>query len=282
MIKVIGIIGAGQMGNGIAHIASLSGFQVKLLDSDKDALRQATQTIDRNMERQVRRSIVSDSDRAAALGRIETGHDYAMFESCDIVIEAATEQESIKQEIFQTLIPHLSDKAIIATNTSSISITRLGAGTDRPDRFIGMHFMNPVPIMKLVEIIRGDNTSDETCEQTIAWSEAIGKTCGVANDFPGFIANRILMPMINEAVWSLHTGVGDRESIDIVMNLGCNFPMGPLALADYIGLDICLSIMEVMHQGLKEDKYAPCPLLGEMVTAGKLGVKSGAGFYDYE
>ena len=281
MIKTIGVIGAGQMGNGIAHIAALSGFEIKLLDSDQDALRGAIETIDRNMERQVRRSIVSDSDRAAALGRIKTGHDYAMFKSCGIVIEAATENESIKKEIFQTLIPHLSDEAIIATNTSSISITRLGASTDRPGRFIGMHFMNPVPMMKLVELIRGLGTDEETYRITRDLAEKMGKTVAMAEDFPAFIVNRILLPMINEAVYTLYEGVGNVVAIDTALKLGANHPMGPLELADFIGLDICLAVMQVLYEGLADTKYRPCPLLVKYVEAGWLGRKSGRGFYDY-
>lgn len=281
MIKTIGIIGAGQMGNGIAHIAALSGFEIKLLDSSKDALRKALETIDRNMERQVRRSIVSDSDRAQALKRIEIGHDYALFETCDIVIEAATENESIKKEIFQTLIPHLRDDAIIATNTSSISITRLGAGTDRPNRFIGMHFMNPVPMMKLVELIRGLGTDEETYRVTRELAEKMGKTVAMSEDFPAFIVNRILLPMINEAVYTLYEGVGNVSAIDTAMKLGANHPMGPLELADFIGLDTCLAVMQVLYEGLADTKYRPCPLLVKYVEAGWLGRKSGRGFYDY-
>ena len=281
MIQKIGIIGAGQMGNGIAHIAALSGFEIKLLDSNKDALRKAIETIDRNMERQVRRSIVSDSDRAQALKRIETGHDYALFETCDIVIEAATEKESIKKEIFQTLIPHLRDDAIIATNTSSISITRLGAGTDRPNRFIGMHFMNPVPMMKLVELIRGLGTDEETYRVTRELAEKMGKTVAMSEDFPAFIVNRILLPMINEAVYTLYEGVGNVSAIDTAMKLGANHPMGPLELADFIGLDTCLAVMQVLYEGLADTKYRPCPLLVKYVEAGWLGRKSGRGFYDY-
>jgi len=281
MIKKIGIIGAGQMGNGIAHIGSLCGFEVKLLDSNEAALGKALDTIDRNMERQVRRSIVRDSDRAAALGRIETGRDYAMFEDCDIVIEAATEKESIKKEIFQALIPHLKDDAIVATNTSSISITRLAASTDRPGRFIGMHFMNPVPMMKLVELIRGLGTDEETYQITRDLAEKMGKTVAMSEDFPAFIVNRILLPMINEAVYTLYEGVGNVAAIDTAMKLGANHPMGPLELADFIGLDTCLAVMQVLYEGLADTKYRPCPLLVKYVEAGWLGRKSGRGFYDY-
>ncbi len=281
MIKIIGIIGAGQMGNGIAHVAALSGLEIKLLDADSGVLDAAVAAIDANIERQVRRSIVTDSDRAAALGRIETGQDYAFFGGCDIVIEAATENESIKKEIFQTLIPHLGDEAIIATNTSSISITRLGASTDRPGRFIGMHFMNPVPMMKLVELIRGLGTDEETYRVTRELAEKMGKTVAMSEDFPAFIVNRILLPMINEAVYTLYEGVGNVSAIDTAMKLGANHPMGPLELADFIGLDTCLAVMQVLYEGLADTKYRPCPLLVKYVEAGWLGRKSGRGFYDY-
>ncbi|MEC8699117.1 MAG: 3-hydroxybutyryl-CoA dehydrogenase, partial [Pseudomonadota bacterium] len=270
MIEVIGIIGAGQMGNGIAHVSSVAGYSVQLLDMDQERLDAALATIEKNMARQVRRTLLSDEDKAAALGRIQTSLDYASFGDCDIVIEAAAEDESVKREIFKTLVPHLGEKTLIASNTSSISITRLATITDRPERFIGMHFMNPVPMMKLVELIRGLATSDETFEEVRALAKALGKTVSVAEDFPAFIVNRILMPMINEAVYTLYEGVGNVAAIDRAMKLGANHPMGPLELADFIGLDTCLSIMQVLYEGLADSKYRPCPLLVKYVEAGWL------------
>ncbi len=281
MIEVIGIIGAGQMGNGIAHVSSVAGYSVQLLDMDQERLDAALATIEKNMARQVRRTLLSDEDKAAALGRIQTSLDYASFGDCDIVIEAATEDESVKRKIFKTLVPHLGEKTLIASNTSSISITRLATITDRPERFIGMHFMNPVPMMKLVELIRGLATSDETFEEVRALAKALGKTVSVAEDFPAFIVNRMLMPMINEAVYTLYEGVGNVAAIDRAMKLGANHPMGPLELADFIGLDTCLSIMQVLYEGLADSKYRPCPLLVKYVEAGWLGHKTGRGFYDY-
>ena len=281
MIKTVGIIGAGQMGSGIAHVAALAGFDVRILDVNEAALNAVKGEIDRNMDRQVRRSLVSEADRTAALGRISTSTDYALFGDCEIVIEAATENEAIKKEIFKTLIPHLSADAIIASNTSSISITRLGASTDRPGRFIGMHFMNPVPMMKLVELIRGLGTDKETYETVRDLALKMGKTVASAEDFPAFIVNRILLPMINEAVYTLYEGVGNVEAIDTAMKLGANHPMGPLELADFIGLDTCLAVMQVLYDGLADSKYRPCPLLVKYVEAGWLGRKSGRGFYDY-
>ena len=281
MIKRIGVIGAGQMGNGIAHVSSVAGYSVQLLDMDQERLDAALATIEKNMARQVRRTLLSDEDKAAALGRIQTSLDYASFGDCDIVIEAAAEDESVKREIFKTLVPHLGEKTLIASNTSSISITRLATITDRPERFIGMHFMNPVPMMKLVELIRGLATSDETFEEVRALAKALGKTVSVAEDFPAFIVNRILMPMINEAVYTLYEGVGNVAAIDRAMKLGANHPMGPLELADFIGLDTCLSIMQVLYEGLADSKYRPCPLLVKYVEAGWLGHKTGRGFYDY-
>jgi 3-hydroxybutyryl-CoA dehydrogenase len=281
MIKTIGVIGAGQMGNGIVHVATLAGYDLKLVDLSQDQIDKAIETIGRNMDRQIRRKMITEDDKAAALNRIETGLDYAMLGDCDIVIEAATENEEIKRDIFKTLVPHLNETALLATNTSSLSITRLATVTDRPERFIGMHFMNPVPLMKLIELIRGLATSDETFQAVRKLSEDLGKTIAVAEDFPAFIVNRILLPMINEAVYTLYEGVGGVEAIDTAMKLGANHPMGPLELADFIGLDVCLSVMQVLYDGLADSKYRPCPLLVKYVEAGWLGRKSGRGFYDY-
>jgi 3-hydroxybutyryl-CoA dehydrogenase len=281
MIKTIGVIGAGQMGNGIAHVCAASGFDVKLVDLSQDQLDAALVTINKNMDRQVKRSLLSEDDKAAALGRIETGVDYALFGGCDFVIEAATENEEIKRAVFQQLLPHLKADALLASNTSSISITRLAASTDRPERFIGMHFMLPVPVMKLVELIRGLATDEETFQAIKTLAETLGKDVAVAEDFPAFIVNRILLPMINEAVYTLYEGVGGVEAIDKAMRLGANHPMGPLELADFIGLDTCLSIMQVLYEGLADSKYRPCPLLVKYVEAGWLGRKAGRGFYDY-
>ncbi len=281
MIKTIGIIGAGQMGNGIAHVAALAGYDVKLLDIGEEELERALATISHNMDRQIRRGVITGEDKEKALRRIETGLDYGMFEDCDIVIEAATENEEIKREVFKKLVPHLKDEALVATNTSSLSITRLAVITDRPERFIGMHFMNPVPMMDLVELIRGLATSDETFETVRALAEDLGKTVAVAEDFPAFIVNRILLPMINEAVYTLYEGVGTVEAIDTAMRLGAKHPMGPLELADFIGLDTCLAVMQVLYEGLSDSKYRPCPLLVKYVEAGWLGRKVGRGFYDY-
>ncbi len=281
MIKTIGIIGAGQMGNGISHVAALAGRDVRLVDIDKAKIDQAMSIIEANMDRQVRRGRISNDDKKAALARITTGLDYKILGDCDMVVEAATENEEIKREILKKLVPYLKDSALIASNTSSLSITRLATVTDRPERFIGMHFMNPVPVMKLVELIRGLATSDETFQATRELSEDLGKTVAVAEDFPAFIVNRILLPMINEAVYTLYEGVGGVEAIDTAMKLGANHPMGPLELADFIGLDTCLSVMQVLYDGLADSKYRPCPLLVKYVEAGWLGRKSGRGFYDY-
>jgi 3-hydroxybutyryl-CoA dehydrogenase len=281
MIERIGIIGAGQMGNGIAHVAAVAGCSVVLLDLSQQRIDAGIETITQNLARQVRRDLLSESDRLAAFDRILTTLDYADFGECDFVIETATEDETVKREIFKTLIPYLKETALISSNTSSISITRLATTTDRPERFIGMHFMNPVPMMDLVELIRGLATSEETYQEVRTLAKKMGKTISVAEDFPAFIVNRILMPMINEAVYTLYEGVGNVAAIDRAMKLGANHPMGPLELADFIGLDTCLSIMQVLYEGLADSKYRPCPLLVKYVEAGWIGRKSGRGFYDY-
>jgi 3-hydroxybutyryl-CoA dehydrogenase len=280
-IGKVGVVGAGQMGNGIAHVCALAGLPVVLTDAQPAALDRALATIGRNMDRQVGRSLISVEDRDAAIGRIVTGSDYAAFGDCDFVIECATEKESVKDAIFAALVPHLAPHCLLASNTSSISITRLAAKTDRPERFIGMHFMNPVPVMKLVEIIRGIATDDPTFQAVMALARRLNKMTAVAEDFPAFIVNRILVPMINEAVYALYEGVGSVAAIDTSMKLGANHPMGPLELADFIGLDTCLSIMHVLHDGMSDSKYRPCPLLVKYVEAGWLGRKTGRGFYDY-
>jgi len=281
MIENVGIVGAGQMGGGIAHVVSLSGRKVYLLDIDQGLLTGSIQTIEKNMARQASRGKVSEDDVKAALSRIETGTDYSGFSNCDIVIEAATENEDVKRKIFEEILGFLSDHALLATNTSSISITRLASTTDRPEKFIGMHFFNPVPVMQLVELIKGIATSQETFQTVKALSESLGKTVAEAEDFPAFIVNRILVPMINEAVYAVYEGVGTVSSVDIGLRLGANHPMGPLQLADFIGLDTCLSVMQVMYAGLADPKYRPCPLLVKYVEAGWLGKKAGKGFYDY-
>ena len=280
-IRSVGVIGAGQMGSGIAHVCALAGYDVKIADISEPVLQKSIASIDSNLGRQVARGRVSEEDKAAALKRINIGTDYKLFNQSDFVIEAATEREEIKRDIFKKLVPHLKPDAIIATNTSSISITRLAATTDRPEHFIGMHFMNPVPVMTLVELIRGIATDEPTFATVRELSVKLGKTPVAAEDFPAFIVNRILLPMINEAVYTLHEGVGSVDAIDTAMHLGANHPMGPLALADFIGLDTCLSVMQVLYEGLADSKYRPCPLLVKYVEAGWLGRKAGRGFYDY-
>ncbi len=281
MIRTIGVVGAGQMGNGIAHVAALKGYTVKLVDVDAGQIEKARETIAQNMGRQLKRNLITEADRDAALKRIVTGTDYKLFEDCDIVIETAVENEEVKREILKKLCPLLKPEAVIATNTSSISITRLAAATDRPARFMGMHFMNPVPLMPLVELIRGLATDDETFAVIKDLAEKLDKTVAMAEDFPAFIVNRILLPMINEAVYTLYEGVGSVEAIDTAMRLGAHHPMGPLELADFIGLDTCLSVMQVLYDGLADSKYRPCPLLVKYVEAGWLGRKTRRGFYDY-
>jgi 3-hydroxybutyryl-CoA dehydrogenase len=280
-IKTVGIIGAGQMGNGIAHVCAVAGLNVRLNDLTLDRINQGLATINGNLARQVSRGAISEEDRKEALGRITAAETYEALADCDLVIEAATEDEAVKRQILQKLCPALRPHTMIATNTSSISITRLAAATDRPERFIGIHFMNPVPVMQLVELIRGIATEEPTFESACALIAKLGKTSTVAEDFPAFIVNRILLPMINEAIYTLYEGVGSVDAIDTAMRLGANHPMGPLQLADFIGLDTCLSVMQVLHEGLADSKYRPCPLLVKYVEAGWLGRKTKRGFYDY-
>ncbi|MGO4706101.1 3-hydroxybutyryl-CoA dehydrogenase [Microvirga sp. 2MCAF38] len=280
-IKTVGVIGAGQMGSGIAHVCSLAGLNVRLNDLSEERINAGLATINGNMARQVSKEAISESERQEALSRIVAARSYDDLAACDIVIEAATENEEVKRKIFTALCPSLRPETMVATNTSSISITRLAAATDRPERFIGIHFMNPVPVMQLVELIRGIATEESTYESAKEFIGKLGKTATVSEDFPAFIVNRILLPMINEAIYTLYEGVGSVEAIDTAMRLGANHPMGPLQLADFIGLDTCLSVMQVLHEGLADSKYRPCPLLVKYVEAGWLGRKTKRGFYDY-
>lgn len=280
-ISKVGIVGAGQMGNGIAHVFALAGYDILLNDISAENLENAKVLIERNLDRQVSRDKITAEAKAGAMARISTTQDLTALGAMDLVIEAATEREDVKNKIFETLLPHLQPHTILTSNTSSISITRLASRTDRPEKFMGFHFMNPVPIMQLVELIRGIATDEETYTALVKVVERLGKTAASAEDFPAFIVNRILMPMINEAVYTLYEGVGSVKSIDESMKLGANHPMGPLELADFIGLDTCLAIMNVLHDGLADTKYRPCPLLTKYVEAGWLGRKTQRGFYDY-
>ncbi len=280
-ISRVGVVGAGQMGNGIAHVLALAKFEVLLHDVSEETLSAARARIETNMGRQVARGKISEAQMSAALARVKAAHSLPDLGDVDLVVEAATERESVKNEIFAEILPHLRPETILTSNTSSISITRLASRTDRPERFMGFHFMNPVPVMELVELIRGIATDDATYRTMLEVVKKLGKTATSAEDFPGFIVNRILMPMINEAVYALYEGIGSVESIDLSMKLGAKHPMGPMELADFIGLDTCLAIMNVLHEGLADTKYRPCPLLTKYVEAGWLGRKTERGFYDY-
>ncbi len=280
-LQTIGVIGAGQMGNGIAHVCALAGYNVLLNDVSEERVQAGLATIDGNLARQVASGRIEEADRKAAAARIQPALSLDALGEVDLAIESVTENETVKRKIFSELCPSLRPEALLATNTSSISITRLAASTDRPERFIGMHFMNPVPVMELVELVRGIATDDSTFETARDFAEKLGKKTAVAEDFPAFIVNRILLPMINEAIYTLYEGVGSVEAIDTAMKLGAHHPMGPLQLADLIGLDTCLSIMQVLHEGLADSKYRPCPLLVKYVEAGWLGRKTQRGFYDY-
>jgi 3-hydroxybutyryl-CoA dehydrogenase len=280
-IKTVGVIGSGQMGNGIAHVAALAGFKVVLYDVSADRLKSAMATINGNLTRQVAKKTITEDAHKQALARITSSDSLDGLAACDLVIETAVEKEEVKRKIFHDLCAVLKPEAIIASNSSSISITRLAASTDRPEKFIGIHFMNPVPVMELAELIRGIATDDATFDAARGFVTAMGKQIAVSEDFPAFIVNRILLPMINEAIYTLYEGVGNVEAIDAAMKLGAHHPMGPLELADFIGLDTCLSIMQVLHEGLADSKYRPCPLLVKYVEAGWLGRKSQRGFYDY-
>ena len=280
-LKTIGVVGAGQMGNGIAHVCALSGYSVLLNDVSAERIKAGMATINGNMARQVAKNTIAEDERKKALALIKPAEKYDALAACDLVIETATEKEEVKRKIFADLCAVIKPETIIATNTSSISITRLAASTDRPERFIGIHFMNPVPLMELVELIRGIATDDATFETSKAFVARLGKKIAVSEDFPAFIVNRILLPMINEAIYTLYEGVGNVEAIDTAMRLGAHHPMGPLELADFISLDTCLSVMQVLHEGLADSKYRPCPLLVKYVEAGWLGRKTQRGFYDY-